>query len=79
MSRISKSVNNNLNFRIGLNNNYYVYSKNKRKMIKICKQIQKSCNSIYYNTKHKSYVIRVKCKKHKNELLKIFKNRKENK
>lgn len=73
VTRISKIVNETPEFRIGINQNYYVYCTNKNNLINICNQIHKSPNSIYYNNKHKCFVIRVKLKTHKEKLLKIFK------
>ena len=61
--------------KIGLGGNHYVICDTKEKLISICKSIDKSVNSIYYNDKYECWAIRIKSKAMKvklNEVLFIF-------
>ena len=54
-----------MKYRVGLGGNYYYTSLNREELIDICLQINKSPNSIYWNNKYSTYVIRIKSTFHK--------------
>lgn len=58
--------------KIGLGGNYYVICDTKEKLIPICEKLDKSTNSIYYNTKYKCWAIRIKSKVTKRKLGEIL-------
>lgn len=58
----------NPTFKIGFGGNYYVICDTKEKLIPICQRIDKSTNSIYYNSKYKCWAIRIKSKITKEKL-----------
>jgi hypothetical protein len=60
-----------MNYRVGLGGNYYYTSLNKEELVGICNQIDKSPNSIYWNNKYKTYVIRIKSAFHKTKASEI--------
>lgn len=72
MSLVYKDADDTPKFRIGLNGNYYVYSKLKKSVDDIANQIGKAESSVYFSVTHKVWTIRVKLKAHKEELRKIF-------
>lgn len=63
---------NNVEYKIGLTGNAYVFSKNKDSVVEICLKIGKSIKSVYFNKKYKLYAIRVKDKKTKTMLKSLF-------
>ncbi|AEO93528.1 gp269 [Bacillus phage G] len=73
--RIYEKATNEPQFRIGLNGNYYVFCKIKKPLEDLSSKIGKSSSSIYFNEKYRVFAIRVKLKKHKQELDKIFRRK----
>ena len=65
MSRVSTSVTDIPTIKTGIGGNVYAFSSNKNTLIKLCEQINKSTNSIYFSKKHNCYAIRIKAKHHK--------------
>ena len=59
-----------MDFRVGLGGNLYFWSKNKEELEDLCSKIDKSPKSVYWNSKYKVWVIRIKSRYHKNR----FKN-----
>jgi len=68
MSRIFTSVSEKATIKTGIGGNVYAYSSNKQSLVELCEKIQKSPNSIYYNSAHRCYTIRIKSKFHKRKL-----------
>jgi hypothetical protein len=64
-------------YKVGITGNHYVYSKEKEPVLEIALQIKKSINSVYFNKKYNVWAIRIKNKKQKEILQKIFKEKKE--
>jgi len=54
---------------VGLGGNYYVVCNNKDSLVALCKKIDKSPNSVYYNSKYSCWAIRVKSNLTKKKLL----------
>lgn len=71
--KIYEKATNEPQFKIGLNQNYYVFCKIKEPLIQVSTNIGKSQNSIYFNEKYNVFAIRVKQKHQKNLLLQMFK------
>ncbi len=57
-----------MRYRIGLGGNHYFTSRNRDELIDICTLISKSPNSIYWNDKYETYVIRIKSDFHKKKI-----------
>lgn len=55
-------------FRFGITGNYYVFCDLKEPLIDIAVKLKKSINSIYFNSRYKVWVIKVKNKTQKNIL-----------
>lgn len=55
----------------GITGNYYVTSIIKSELVKVCKKIGKSPNSISWHEKYQTFVFRVKNKTQKNKLKQI--------
>lgn len=72
MSFIKSIVDDRVTFTRGLTGNYYFISTDKQKLINICKQINKSINSVYFSSKYQCYCIRLKHKEHKMLADKLF-------
>lgn len=72
MTLKEKIENNTISCEVGITGNCYVFSKEKELVINVAKEINKSINSVYWNSKHEVWCIRIKNKKHK-ELLKNVK------
>lgn len=56
-------------FKVGLGGNYYIVCNTKEKLVLICKKLDKSSNSIYYNNKYNCWTIRIKSKRTKEKLV----------
>lgn len=61
------------NIRFGIIGNWYCISEDKQELIKLCKALNKSIDSIYWSTKYNIFAFRVKNKKQIN-MLKNIKN-----
>lgn len=73
MSLIFREADHTAKFRAGLNGNYYVFSRLKKSVDDVAKQIGKSESSVYFNSIYRVWAIRIKLKSHKEKLKKIFK------
>lgn len=60
-----------IKIKYGITGNYYAISDLRNELEELCVIINKSSNSIYYNSKYKVYCIRCKSKLHKNLLRNI--------
>jgi hypothetical protein len=63
---------NNVTYKVGITGNHYVYSKEKEPVVEVSLLINKSINSVYFNKKYELWVIRIKNKKQKEILQKLF-------
>lgn len=57
---------------VGLGGNYYVVCDYKENLAVLCKKIDKSPNSIYYNSKYSCWTIRIKSNSTKKKLLNVI-------
>ena len=69
MSRVFAQATEYISCAYGVGGNLYVWSLRKETLFSVCRNLQKSVNSIYFNYKHQCWVVRVKSKRHK----KLFK------
>lgn len=61
-----------MNYKVGLTGNYYLTSSNRNALELICKSLDKSINSIYWNEKYQTFAIRIKSNKHKERCKELY-------
>lgn len=57
---------------VGLGGNHYVVCDSKESLVSLCEKIDKSPNSIYYNSKYGCWTIRIKSNSTKKKLLTVI-------